>query len=142
VRLSAAEHARLGALAKARDVDPSALVRTWIADAGSTGKGASSVLRWALLCQEDRLFAEVLAELSERSPCGLVVLKDVLLQVIARGVERQGATERLMALVQAGWIDHALAEGTWQGKTEGKSPFLFVMGRLSAHAVERVPFGR
>lgn len=141
VRLSAAAHTRLVDLATAREVDPSTLVRSWIAEAGPTVKPGAAVFRWVLLCQEDRLLAHALAELSEHSPCGVVVLEDVLLQAIARGVERQAATERLMALVKTGWIEHAVALGDWNGKTEGKSPFLFVLGRLSALALERVPFG-
>lgn len=145
VRLSSAEHDRLVELAQARSVDPSTLVRAWIAEGGSTSTvpGAPStpdaVPRWALLSGEDRPFAEALIALAPRSPFGLVVLEDVVHHVTARGFARRTTLDRLQSLIDSGWILRTPVEGEPGLESLGKSIFLYEYGRLSAYALEMIP---
>lgn len=142
VRLSAAESTRLGELASARRVDPSTLVRSWIAEGGSTGSAAprtESVPRWALLSGEARPLAEALLALASRSPFGLVVLEDVILHVTARGFERQATMERLQRLIATGWILRTLCANEPAAEWLGTSCYLYEYGRLTPYALELIP---
>ena len=142
VRLSAAESARLGELARARKVDPSALVRAWIAEGGSTGAASipgGAVPRWALLSGEERPIAEALIALAPRSPFGLVVLEDVIHHVTARGFERRATLDRLQSLIEADWILRTPTAREPGPDSIGKSIYLYEYGRLAAYALELIP---
>jgi len=157
VRLSAAEHERLQALAAAAGVDASTLLRSWIgqgrprASPGpavpSRGRALPSapqprqIPRWWLLPPRLHVVAKAVDDACGATPVGVVLLEEVIYGLSDAGVmEVHDASDRMWELTGNGWIAQRLPEGDVDESYEGKTAFHQVWGALSSYALAMVAF--
>lgn len=149
VRLSSDERDRLRALALARSLDPSSLVRSWIAEGGTTSPlqvvvGATSAARprWRMqLALADQSFMEGLLTLTALSPSGWVGLASLIDHFTALQWSQDACRQGLTALIKQGWITVCAAKGPLPKDWLLINPYLCMWGCASAYALEMLEPG-